>query len=140
MFIRSFKVKGEDVNDFMVMQNFAYLSHSSKLIEVFLLEKGFSKLKLNSLKIGWQKTNDTLINKKHLMFAEFFSIELSVFDEDKEEGVTRVSVDFHNTKNELCATLTTDLHWFDYSAWEIINPPKKIARYFVKEKELRRAV
>jgi len=140
MFIRNFKVKGEDVNDFMIMQNFAYLSHSSKLIEVFLLEKGFSKLKLNSLKIGWQKTNDMLINKKHLMFAESFSIQLNVSETDKEEERTRVSIDFHNTKNELCATLTTDLHWFDYNAWEIIRPPKKIARYFVKQKELRRAV
>ena len=63
MFIRTFKVKGEDVNDFMIMQNFAYLSYSSKLLEVYLLEKGYSQLKLNSLKIGWQKSNDRLINR-----------------------------------------------------------------------------
>ena len=66
MFTRNFRVKGDDVNDFMVMENAAFLTYSSKIVEVFLLDNGFSNLKLNSLKIGWQKSNDRLINQKRL--------------------------------------------------------------------------
>ena len=140
MFIRNFKVKGGDVNDFMVMQNFAYLAYSSKLIEVFLLEKGFSRLKLNSLKIGWQKVNDVLINKKRLMFAEPFFMQLHFKNENRVDATTRISIDFYNAKNELCATLAAELQWFDYSNWEVINSPEKITKYFIKQKELRKAV
>ena len=140
MFVRSFKVKGEDVNDFMVMQNFAYLSLASKLIEVYLYEQGFSKLKLNTLKIGWQKINDTLINKKHLMFAEPFTVQLNFTDLIIDKKSTKASVDFYNSKNEFCAKLITDLQWFDYNTWKVISPPEKIAQYLIKQKELRRAV
>ncbi|MFY0629240.1 MAG: hypothetical protein JXR05_02595 [Flavobacteriaceae bacterium] len=140
MFIRAFKVKGEDVNDFMVMQNFAYLSYSSKLLEVYLLEKGYSQLKLNSLKIGWQKSNDRLINKKHLMFTETFSVHLNFSEISMKENKMSVLVDFYNAKNELCASLMTELQWFDYNAWKIITPPKKIAQHFYNPKEFRRAV
>ncbi|MBL4605398.1 MAG: hypothetical protein JKY02_07010 [Flavobacteriaceae bacterium] len=140
MFIRTYKVKGEDVNDFMVMQNFAYLTYSSKLLGVYLLEKGYSQVMLNSLKIGWQKNNDRLVNKKRLMFTESFSIHLNFSETSMKENKMTVLVDFYNAKNELCATLITELQWFDYNAWEIISPPKKIAQHFLSQKEFRRAV
>lgn len=140
MFTRSYKVKGEDVNDFMIMQNFAYLTYSSKLLEVFLLEKGFSKLKLNSLKIGWQKNNDRLINKKRLMFTESFTVHLNFSNTNHKENKTTVHIDFYNAKSELCTTLMTELQWFDYDAWEVISPPHKIAQHFLHQNELRRAV
>lgn len=140
MFHRKFKVKGEDVNDFMVMQNFAYLSYASKLLEVYLLERGFSQIKLNSLKIGWQKNNDRLTNKKRLMFTESFSIHLNFSESSLKENMMTVLIDFYNNKNQLCATLLTDLNWFDYTTWEIITPPKKIAQHFFNPKEYRRAV
>ena len=54
MFQRNYKVKGADVNDFMVMQNAAYLNYSSKLLETFLFVKGFTKIKMNALKVGLQ--------------------------------------------------------------------------------------
>jgi acyl-CoA thioesterase FadM len=47
MFQRNYKVKGEDVNDFMVMQNAAFLKYSSKLLDTFLHENGFTGHKLN---------------------------------------------------------------------------------------------
>lgn len=140
MFRRTYKVKGEDVNDFMVMQNFAYLSYSSKLLEVYLLEKGYSQLKLNTLKIGWQKSNDRLINKQRLMFTESFSVQLNFSETSMKENKMTVLVDFYNAKNELCATLMTELQWFDYNAWEIITPPKGIAQHFYTQEEFRRAV
>ncbi len=140
MFVRNYKVKGEDVNDFMIMQNFAYLTYSSKLLEVYLLEKGFSKLKLNSLKIGWQKSNDRLINKKRLMFTDAFSVHLNVSNTNQKDHKTTVAIDFYNAKNELCATLMTELQWLDYNKWEIISPPQKIAQYFIPQEILGRAV
>ena len=140
MFVRNYKVKGEDVNDFMIMQNFAYLSYSSKLIEAYLLEKGYPKMKLNSLKIGWQKSNDQLLNKKHLMFAQEFSVRLNFDCNQIDENTIKTYIDFYNNKGELSATLTTDLQWFDYESWELITPPKKIAQHFTIQQKLRRAV
>ncbi|MFD2566060.1 thioesterase family protein [Pseudotenacibaculum haliotis] len=140
MFIRNYKVKGEDVNDFMVMQNFAYLSYSSKLIEVYLFEKGFPRLKLNSLKIGWQKSNDQLINHKHLMFTEPFSAHLHFDRMLESEEKIKVYIDFYSKDQELCATLETELHWFDYNTWKFITPPKNLAQHFLKQDQLRRAV
>ncbi len=140
MIVRTYKVRGEDVNDFMIMQNFAYLTYSSKLLEVFLQEKGFSKLKLNSLKIGWQKSNDRLINKQRLMFTEPFIVHLNFSKANQEENKTTVHIDFYNAKNELCTALITELQWFDYNAWEIISPPKKIAQHFLSQKKFRKAV
>ncbi|MDT7832939.1 hypothetical protein RQM59_11145 [Flavobacteriaceae bacterium S356] len=139
MFKRNYTVKGEDVNDFMVMQNFAYLKYTSKLIELFLLEKGFSKPKLNDLKIGWQKNNDQLKNSKKLMFMESFSAVLE-FDTSAISGNrTHTIVRFFNEKKEVCSTVVTELHWVNYNNWEIIHPPKGIMKYFSNEMQHRRA-
>lgn len=133
MFKRNYTVKGEDVNDFMVMQNFAYLKYTSKLIEVFLLDRGFSTLKLNNLKIGWQKNNDQLKNARKLMFMESFSAVLEFDTSRNLSDHTHVIVRFYNFEGELCSTVSTELHWVDYSNWEIIHPPKGIMKYFVNE-------
>ncbi|MEQ6124776.1 hypothetical protein AAON49_11275 [Pseudotenacibaculum sp. MALMAid0570] len=140
MFTRNYKVKGEDVNDFMIMQNFAYVSYSSKLIEAYLLEKGFPRLKLNSLKIGWQKSNDQLQNTKHLMFTELFTVRLNFERTYTQKSVVKTYIDFYNAKNELCATLITDLQWLDYTTLKLIIPPKNIAQHFFKLDQLKRAV
>ena len=139
MFRRNYTVKGEDVNDFMVMQNFAYLKYTSKLIEIFLLDKGFSKPKLNDLKIGWQKNNDQLKNKKKLMFTESFSVEIEFSIITPNECIHTV-VKFYNSEEELCSTVITELSWVDYNNWEIISPPKKIAQHFINQNQYRRAV
>tara|TARA_R110001632_G_scaffold43376_6_gene110027 strand:+ start:27356 stop:27781 length:426 start_codon:yes stop_codon:yes gene_type:complete len=141
MFARNFKVKGEDVNDFMVMENASFLRYSSKIVEVFLLENGFSKLKLNSLKIGWQKSNDRLINQKRLMFTETFSVQLNIISSTSFEGNKKlVTVDFYNNRSELSATLITEICWFDYTTWETITPPKKIAQFFTETAKFKKAV
>lgn len=139
MFERKYTVKGGDVNDFMVMQNFAYLKYTSKLIEIFLLEKGFSKPKLNDLKIGWQKSNDQLKNVEKLMFMESFSAIMEFDTSRISEDRTHIVVHFYNSKNELCSTVQTELHWVNYNNWEMIHPPKGIMKYFSSEIQHRRA-
>ncbi len=139
MFKRNFTVKGEDVNDFMVMQNFAYLKYTSKLIEVFLLDHGFSTSKLNDLKIGWQKNNDQLKNSRKLMFMQAFSAALEFDTSGNFSDHTYVTVRFYNTENELCSEVSTELHWVNYTNWEVIHPPKGIMKYFTNPLQHRRA-
>lgn len=130
MFARNYKVRGEDVNDFMVMQNYAYLSCASRLIETYLLENGFSQMKLNALKIGWQKSNDQLKNKKHLMFTQNFTARLN-FGANREEDGIETFIDFYNDQQELVATIVTELYWIDYDQWECIPLPLRLRHLFV---------
>lgn len=138
MFQRNYKVNGEDVNDFMVMQNAAYLNYSSKLLETFLFVKGFTNLKMNTLKVGLQKKSDKILQYKPLLFTQVFSVDLEfkniVFSNQK----MKVSIHFYNDKNELCATVVRELFWFDYTLWEAIAPPKIITKHFEEEKKYRK--
>lgn len=135
MFQRKYKVQGVDVNDFMVMQNAAYLNYSSKILETFLFVKGFPKLKMNALRVGLQKKNDKITQHKSLLFTQIFLVDLEfesiVFSNQK----MNVSIHFYNDKSELCTTVTRELFWFDYTSWKTITPPKTITKYFVEEKE-----
>ena len=137
MFQRDYKVKGEDVNDFMVMQNAAYLTYSSKLLETFLFVKGFTKLKMNTLKVGLQKKNDKITQHKPLLFTQAFSVYLEFKSIAFSNQKMKVSIHFYNDKKELCTTITRELFWFDYTSWETITPPKTITKYFVEEKKYR---
>jgi len=134
MYRRTYQVKGEDVNDFMVMQNFAYLTYASRSLESFLFEKGYTKRKLGSLKMGLQERSGELIYQKHLMFTQIFSVnlEFSVITDNK--GKMSVKHNFYNEKNELCAMVINELYWFDYSCGEIVAPPKKIMEPFLIQK------
>jgi acyl-CoA thioesterase FadM len=135
MFQRNYTVNGKDVNDFMVMQNAAYLSYSSKLLETFLFVKGFTKLKMNTLKVGLQKKNDQILQYKPLLFTQAFSVDLEFKSIAFSNQKMKVSIDFYNDKKELCTTITRELFWFDYTSWKTITPPKTITKYFVEEKE-----
>ena len=135
MFQRNYTVKGSDVNDFMVMQNAAYLNYSSKLIETFLFVKGFTKLKMNTLKVGLQKKNDQILQYKPLLFTQAFSVNLEFKNIAFSNQKMNVSIHFYYDKKELCTTITRELFWFDYTSWQTITPPKTIAKYFVEEKE-----
>ncbi len=128
MFRRTYKVKGEDVNDFMVMQDFAYHSYTSSILAAFLFEKGYSKHKLNALKIGLQKCDEELIYIKHLMFMQHFFLNLEFPDVTDNKQKINVRSRFFNVKNELCAMAITQLYWFDYDRCKIIEPPKNIFR------------
>ena len=130
MFQRNFKVNGEDVNDFMVMQNFAYLKYSSKILEVFLLEKGFSKLKLNAMEITWQKSNEKLIKKSNLMFMQNFTVNLHFDYNQNNDAETKIYILFYNSENTLIAEIQTTINFIDCNSWEFIKMPKQIAKHF----------
>jgi len=135
MFQRNYRVKGEDVNDFMVMQNAAYLSYSSKILETFLYVKGFSKLKMNTLQVGLQKSNDQIVQHKRLLFTEDFSMDLEFKSIAFSNHKMMISIHFYNSKKELCTTIHRELFWFDYTSWQAVAPPKTIVHYFVRENE-----
>ncbi|WP_439127424.1 thioesterase family protein [Polaribacter sp.] len=130
MFQRNYKVKGEDVNDFMVMQNAAFLNYASTIFDTFLYTNGFAKIKMNALKLGLQKVNDQQVHFKNLMFTQKFSTSLE-FKQIDVSGKMFVEINFYNAKNELCVTLKRALFWFDYTSWSAVEPPKKIANYFI---------
>ncbi|MFK8061242.1 MAG: thioesterase family protein [Polaribacter sp.] len=138
MFQRTYTVKGEDVNDFMVMQNTAYLKYASKLVETFLFVKGFSKLKMNTLKVGLQKKNDTIKQHHNLMFTQSFSVELKFKELGFCEQKMQIEVLFYNHKKELSALITRELFWFDYNSWQNIKPPKIICNHFTENTTYRK--
>ncbi len=133
MFTRTYKVKGEDVNDFMVMQNAAYLKYSSKIIDTFLFVNSFSNLKMNKLKVGLQKNNDQIKHHKDLMFTQIFNVQLKCKNIGFCNQKMNVEILFFNQKNELIATVIRELYWFDYSLWQTVAPPKTISKYFFNE-------
>ena len=133
MFRKTYKVKGEDVNDFMVMQHFAYLSYASNVLHTFLFEKGYSRQKLNTLKIGLQESSEELIHYKHLMFGQAFFVDLELYLK-ADDGKISIKNSFFNQRNELCTVVHTKLSWFDYSEWEVTPAPKRIAKHFFNAK------
>ncbi|ARV14930.1 hypothetical protein BTO07_07115 [Polaribacter sp. SA4-12] len=138
MFKRKYTVKGEDVNDFMVMQNAAYLKYASKIVETFLFVNGFTSLKMNKSKVGLQKSNDQIKHLKNLMFTKPFSVELVC----KEIGLCQqkmsVEVYFYNEKEELSTKVIRELFWFDYTTWQALTPPKVIAKHFLQQERFKR--
>ena len=138
MFQRNYTEKGNDVNDFMVMQNTAYLNYSSKLLETFLFVNHFTKLKMNTLKVGLEKKNDHITQYKPLLFTQAFSVDLEFKTIAFSNQKMNVSIHFYNDKKELCTTITRELFWFDYTNWETISPPKTIAKYFLTENDFRK--
>ncbi|WP_299436781.1 thioesterase family protein [uncultured Aquimarina sp.] len=126
MYRKNYKVKGEDVDDFMVMQDVAYHNYTSSLLNAFLLEKGYSKRKREMLKIDLQESIESLIFRKHLMFTQVFFVNLELLDVDYKEWKLTFRNRFFNANNELCVTANTKLYWFDNAQQEIIKPPKKI--------------
>lgn len=130
MFTRQYKVKGEDVNDFMVMQNAAYLKYGSKLLETFLFVNGFTNLKLNSLKVGIENRNDNLTQYKPLFFTNYFLMTVSFKKVADLSNKMEVEINFFNSKDELTATLQREILWFDYENFKPLTPPKKILSFF----------
>lgn len=137
MFQRNYTVKGKDVNDFMVMQNAAYLSYASKIVETFLFVNGFTNLKMNNLKVGLQKNNDQIKKTKNLMFTQSFSVFLICKEFGFSDQKMNVEIHFYNNNKELCATVLRELFWFDYTSWQTINPPKVISKHFFSKGNLK---
>ena len=139
MFQRTYKVQGEDVNDFMVMQNRAYLKYASKIVETFLFVNGFTRLKMNKLQVGLQNSNDQITRQKNLLFTQGFSVKITFDTLSFCQQKMTVTVAFFNQKEELCATVIRDLFWFDYKSWQAITPPKNLTEFFTNKEILEQA-
>lgn len=139
MIKRNYKVKGDDVNDFMVMQNCAFLHYSSKMITLFLSELGISTSYLNSNAIGWLKENDQILNYKKLMFSQEFSVCLQLQSGIKKTCM-HLTVEFYNSEMDLAAKVASDLSWIDYKTWSLTSPPNKLLPFLNFERNLRKAV
>ncbi|WP_299217147.1 hypothetical protein [uncultured Aquimarina sp.] len=115
MFRRNFKVKGEDVDDFMVMQENAYQSYTSSILSAYLFEKGYAKQKRKTINFDLQEFLETKKIRKHLMFMQdfFINMELLSFDEKQQKLIVRNS--FFNASNELCVTAKTSISWFEHA-------------------------
>ena len=138
MFTRTYTVKGEDVNDFMVMQNAAYLKYASKIVDTFLFVKGFTNLKMNTLKVGIQKNNDQIKHYAHLMFTQPFTVQLEFKELGLCEQKMKVAIHFCNDKNKVLSSVERELFWFDYTSWQTIVPPKAISKYFSQKENYKR--
>ena len=139
MFTRNYTVKGEDVNDFMVMQNKAYLKYTSKIMDTFLHVNHFTKLKMNTLQIGLQNNNDEITQYKPLLFTNSFSVALDCKSLCDSSSKMQVTVYFYDNNEEMCGLVSREISWFNYKTWQVEHPPKVIRNYF-KESELLEAV
>ncbi|MBP1221844.1 hypothetical protein [Flavobacterium sp. 1355] len=127
MICKNYVVTGEDVNDFMVMENASYISYTVRLLYHFLFQNGFSKEKLNILNLDLQEGNHVFVCHKDLMFTEHFFIELKhCYIADK----ISIKSSFFNSKNECCAEVTKEIEWFDSLRGEVIGAPKQILKHF----------
>lgn len=127
MICKNYVVSGEDVNNFMVMEDTAYICYTVRLLYRFLYENGFSKEKFNALHLGFQEGNHELVCYKALMFTEPFSIEMK---HCKIGDKINVKSCFFNSKKECCAETSIEIQWFDYINREVIAAPAQIVRYF----------
>jgi|GEM_PF-1073845 len=127
MICKNYVVTGEDVNDFMVMENTAYVSYTVRLLYHYLFHNGFSKEKLNILNLDLHEGNHELIWYKDLMFTEDFFVELKYCYIDDKINIKSC---FFNLKNECCAEVTKEIKWFDPIRKEIITTPEQILRHF----------
>lgn len=129
MFRRTYKVKGTDVNDFMIMQEFAYHSYASSILTSFLFEKGFSKSKLNSLKINFQRVPKKTISYTPLLFTQHFTVSLEFLSISEDKRKMQIQNRFFNNQNKLCATVCTEISCFQNNS-HIITAPKPIIEQF----------
>lgn len=107
MFHMDYQVKGEDVNDHMTMEGHAYFSYSLRHIYNFLFQLGYSRQKLNRLKIHLQEQKSHFEMYKPLMFGNNFKIFLSI-GESNNNATFEVKNRFLNSKNELCAVIVSE--------------------------------
>ncbi len=126
MFRKKYKVKGNDVDDFMVMRTSAYQTYIYSILDSFLFEKGYTKKKLGHLKIGLQQCKEEFTYQKQLMFTQDFFLNIEFLNVEDNIPKTNIKSRFFNSNNELCAISNTELYWFDYTSKKIIAPPKGI--------------
>ena len=131
MFQRKYQVKGEDVNDVMIMQNHAYVKYSAKIFETFLLNSGYSLQKLQQLNIFWQKENEQLFKLENLFFTQFFYVNLNFNSINSSGNNLELVISFYNEKFIKHAHIVTTIGWYDLFSLKKINTPKRLVKYFI---------
>lgn len=106
MYRKKYRVTGEDVDDFMVMQDFAYNSYTLSLLKNFLAEKGYSKEARDQFADKLKNSSKQLKCLKNLMFTQDFFINMDFFDVVDNNEKIKIQNRFFNAQNELCATIT----------------------------------
>ncbi|MBE8725997.1 hypothetical protein [Flavobacterium hungaricum] len=110
MICKNYTVAGEDVDDFMVMEDSAYISYTLRLLYHFLFANGFSKEKLKMLHLDLHEGNQVLVKHQNLMFTESFFVEMK---HCYIGGKINIKSCFFNSKNQCCAEVTKEIAWFD---------------------------
>jgi len=130
MFYKQYKVKGEDVNDFMVMENCSYLYYSDDIKKAFLSESGMAQKELikKGIKLLDKKTEITYRN--HLMFTQEFKVyyKISFVNSDYSKMVSTHY--FYNANKILCTTIHSEVVWFDFVNEKEIMPPNRFLEVF----------
>ncbi|SHI41490.1 thioesterase family protein [Aquimarina spongiae] len=126
MIRKKYKVTGKDVDDFMIMHGGAYQAYIYAILDSFLFEKGYSKRKLDHLKVRLQKCKEEFTYQKHLMFTQDFFLNMEFLSTAEDLSKIYVRSRFFNSNNELCAVSNTELYWFDYHQKMAVAPPKDI--------------
>lgn len=103
MFIKKFRVTGNDVNDFMVMQNFAYHSYISTTLKWFLTENNYLLKNRKTTTIDIRQSVISISFQKALMFTQDFNVVLEVLKIDNEKSTICIKSRFYNINNKLCA-------------------------------------
>lgn len=98
-----YRVSGDDVNDFMVMETYAYYAYSLRHIYNFMNELGYSRLKLNKLKICLNEQRSHIEIFKPLMFGNEFIIELRVRRLNYNLGYFEITCSYFNSRYQRCA-------------------------------------
>ncbi len=99
MYQKRYKVTGEDVDDFMVMQEDAYKMYSVSSLKSFLYETNRTKNISNTF-LTTKKVSQEIKYYKDLMFTQQFVINLDIVE--IQEGSFNIQNRFFNTNNELC--------------------------------------
>lgn len=109
MCIIEYRVSGEDVNDHMVMESHAYYTYSLRHIFNFLYNLGFSKQKLNKMKVHIYERKSNIEIFRPLMFGNNFKIDIEIRRLDHSTGFFIIKYNYLNSDNKLSATIKSEL-------------------------------
>ncbi|GAA0721017.1 hypothetical protein GCM10009430_21820 [Aquimarina litoralis] len=109
---KDYKVKGEDVDDFMVMETSAYQKYVSSIFKTFLFENGLKNKTSKKIDYTPVTSLNSLVLIKPLMFLQEFCINLELINTDKNLKKIEIKSRFFNSNNELCVMANT--HFLDF--------------------------
>ncbi|WP_299896488.1 hypothetical protein [uncultured Aquimarina sp.] len=112
IFKKEYKVKGEDVDDFMVMETSAYQKYVASIFKTFLFENGLKNKTSKKIDYTPVTSLNSLVLIKPLMFLQEFCINLELICSDKNLKKIEMKSRFFNSNNELCVMANT--HFLDF--------------------------